>query len=159
MPVLWGRKDSSIRWFINCMANPLYTASDHCLALFLCLVDQLWICAVRQWLPCVFLLILLTSLHVTRLPRHSLVGCNPTFAKNGRSGASPVPGFVMLQKYCSPIRLQYFKFSRRSGYMHYANYYITYTSIHNYYITVQNKSRYRACTRPSVFREGWVTPD
>ena len=34
-----------------------------------------------------------------------LVGCNPTFAKNGRSGASPIPGFVLLQKYCSPIRL------------------------------------------------------
>ena len=72
--------------------------------------------------------------------------------KNGRSGASPIPGFVLLQKYCSPIRLQYFKFSRRSGYRHYAYYYIQYTSIHNYYITVQNKSGYRAGTRPSVFR-------
>ena len=91
----------------------------------------------------------------------TVVGCNLTFAKNERSGASHKPGFVLLQKYCSPIRLQYFKFSRRSGYMHYANYYITYTSIHtgNYYITVQNKSGYRAGTRPFVFREGRVTPD
>ena len=37
--------------------------------------------------------------------------------------------------------------------------YITYTDIHNYYITVQNKSGYRAGTRPSVFCEGRVTPD
>ena len=77
-----------------------------------------------------------------------LVGCNPTFAKNGRSGASPIPGFVLLQKYCSPIRLQYFN---RHVHALCANY-ITYTSIHNYYITVQNKSGYRAGTRPSVFR-------
>ena len=34
--------------------------------------DQLWIqSTVRQWLPCVFFLILLTSLHVTRFPRPS----------------------------------------------------------------------------------------
>ena len=40
MLVLWSRKDTYRRRFINCMANPLYTVSDHCLALFLCLVDQ-----------------------------------------------------------------------------------------------------------------------
>ena len=45
-----------------------------------------------------------------------------------------IRGFVLLQKYCTPITLQ--------SYMHYANYYIAYTSIHNYYITVQNKSGY-----------------
>jgi len=56
------------------MANSLYPASEHCLALFLCLVDELWICTMRKWLedPCVFLLILMTSLHVTRFPRRSL---------------------------------------------------------------------------------------
>ena len=43
--------------------------------------------------------------------RLRLVGCNPTFAKNGRLGVSPIPGFVLLQKYCSPIRLQYFKWN------------------------------------------------
>ena len=28
--------------------------------------------------------------------RSNLVGCNPTFAKNGRSGASPIPGYEFL---------------------------------------------------------------
>ena len=42
--------------------------------------------------------------HVTR----------PSRAKNGRSGAIPIPGFVLLQKYCSPIRLQYFMWNIHS---------------------------------------------
>ena len=68
-----------------------------------------------------------------------LVGCNPTYVKNGRSGASPIPGFVLPQKCCSPIRLQ-----NANRHVHaLCSNYITYTSIHNYYITVQNISGYR----------------
>ena len=42
----------------------------------------------------------------------------------------------------------------------FAYYHITYNSIHNYYIiTVQNKSGYRAGTRPYVFRaKVWLHP-
>ena len=32
MLVLWSRKDTYRGRFINCLANPLYTVSDHCLA-------------------------------------------------------------------------------------------------------------------------------
>ena len=38
----------------------------------------------------------------------TLVGWSATFTwKNGRLGFTRIPGFVPLQKYCSPIRLQY----------------------------------------------------
>ena len=38
----------------------------------------------------------------------ALVGRSATFTwKNGRLGFMRIPGFVPLQKYCSPIRLQY----------------------------------------------------
>ena len=53
MLVLWGRKDTYRRRFINCMANPLYTASDHCLTSFLCLVDQWEFYSETVRLPCV----------------------------------------------------------------------------------------------------------
>ena len=35
-----------------------------------------------------------------------LVGRGPTSAKNGRLGDITMPGFVPLQEFCSPIRLQ-----------------------------------------------------
>ena len=31
MLVLWGIEKNTYRRFINCIANPLYNASDHCL--------------------------------------------------------------------------------------------------------------------------------
>ena len=36
-----------------------------------------------------------THRFLTGADRCDLVGCNPTFAKNGRSGASRIPGFVL----------------------------------------------------------------
>ena len=66
----------------------------------------------------------------------SIVGCNPTFTKNGRSGAGPIPGFVLLQKYCSPIRMQYFKLNIHTHlkFMHaLCTNYITIITTHNIY--------------------------
>jgi len=45
------------------------------------------------------------SLHYTGLLY--LVGRSPTLAKNGGLGDIPIPGFVPLQEFCSPIRLQH----------------------------------------------------
>ena len=39
-----------------------------------------------------------------------------------RSGASPIPGFVLLQKILQSNQIAVFQISRRSGYMHHANY-------------------------------------
>ena len=39
-------------------------------------------------------------------PSTELVGRGPTSAKNGRLGDITIPGFVPLQEFCSPIRLQ-----------------------------------------------------
>jgi len=36
-----------------------------------------------------------------------LVRQSPTLAKNGGLGDIPIPGFVPLQQFCSPIRLQH----------------------------------------------------
>ena len=40
-------------------------------------------------------------------PHVALVGRSPTLAKNGGLGDIPIPGFVPLQEFCSPIRLQH----------------------------------------------------
>ena len=39
-------------------------------------------------------------------PWELLVGRGPTSAKNGRLSDITIPGFVPLQEFCSPIRLQ-----------------------------------------------------
>ena len=72
-----------------------------------------------------------------------LVGCNPTFAKNGRSGASPIPGFVL------------------NSYVIVGNTGICYVAVGCIFEILQsdwtaiflqqNKSGYRAGTLPSVF--------
>ena len=77
----------------------------------------------------------------------------PTFVKkNGRVPALYPDLFccknIAVQSHCSifaKVGLPY--------------YHITYNSIHNYYITVQNKSGYRAGAQPSVFcAKVWLHP-
>ena len=77
--------------------------------------------------------------------QHSRV--SPDLREKRKVGCQPYTYLFCCKKYCSPIRLQYFKFSRWSGYIH--NIY-QYTNIHNYYMTVQNKSKYRAGTRAYI---------
>ena len=79
-----------------------------------------------------------------------IVGCNLTFPNNGRSGASPILGLfccknIAVQSDCSISNF-------REGQ-------VTCTMLT---ITQQFRTHpgsYRAGTLPSVFREGWVTPN
>ena len=86
-----------------------------------------------------------------------IVGCNPTLREKRRLGCQPYTWICSAAKILQSNQIAVFQSPRACTMRklhHNQSYYITYTSIHNYYITVQNKSGYRAGTRPSVFREG-----
>jgi len=88
-----------------------------------------------------------------------VVGCNPTFAKNGRSGASPILIFVLN---CYVIVMNTGICYVIVSIVHVTRPSRKFEILQSDWTAIflqQNKSGYRAGTRPSVFREGRVTPD